>query len=435
MSLIPAVSSNSNECCRHVPLLIPIKWCCHQLRTMGSLQDAAGTNTCARVASKICLVVLALIAFIPSLIIAGIGLCFSCTFSKEPAGLPINTKIIASNQKPKMLPPPPLKQNSKPSPINQPVSVRSNNKTKPLPPPPTKPAQTKPPTPAQPPSPPKAKPNLPPVVVKRADITEFEDTDLQFDVPGVAPVEVLASKAIEFFKNPNVASRKSLELFFDGLGPNATDHQIIDELLAGHQGFHVGESHDHVAPKKFFIENMEHLKSNGVKTIFFEGFDFRDQNTIDMFLDGTWDENTPEVARLKNLALGWDANYKIPARWSNWEVIKKAKEHNIGISCMDFQGLNIGAGRLLGMNYIAAKVMARELKKFGPNDKFVGYVGAYHLCQPVTDPNIGCSEIVQCPALLIRDNKKNPTKREVFYEALPSDKCVGKVHINVFAPV
>lgn len=404
----------------HIPLVKPVEWCFRQIKNIGNLNDAAGSTRCARVASKICLVFLAFVTLIPNLILAGVGLAFSCIFKKRnvlPAPVP------TQNQPPAISLPTPIPQ---PKPITQPSkqTPKKSSKTK-------QPTQSKPTiiTPNKPSS-------TTPSPLKKAatllNLTEFNDKDLQFYSSTHTPEEVLLNKAIEFFASKGVKARKSLQLDYSHLGPQATDHQIIDEILKKHQGFNVGESHNHLSSKRFFLENMAYLKSKNVKTIFFEGADFRDQNAMDQYLSGVWDENQADIKKLKEKILDYSRGFGVPDHLSDWEVLKAAKKHGIHVSFIDYGREVSGPARLLRMNYVAAKVMARDLQKFGPNDKFVGYVGWNHIAKVNSDPNFGLSELFQCPAVIVRDNSTT-NQRNVVYKKIPSDNFVGNIHVVIFA--
>lgn len=478
--------TNSDElCCSHIPLVSPVNWCFGQFRDIGNLKNAPGSTKCAQVAAKIGMLVVAIIAMIPSMLLACIGLSFSCVFKKNaPTVIPANinpttatkpTPAVVTKPMPVMVtkPMPAPNRVANQQPVNNPVSKPSTQdilKNSLIYIRPNLPAVCPPQTPPGNPQPPKSKPTMPakpaarpsmpklvptnlvltpgnsltspnqhalivppppPLRRQPSALVDFDYEDLNFYDPTTPARDVLEFKALMFFAEDKIKARKSLKLDFSHLGPNATNHQIIDELLEDHRGFNVGESHNHLSSKKFFIDNMAYFKTKNVRTIFFEGLDHQLQSAIDGYMDGTFDENDCEIMSIKEHIANYSKGFNIPAHLSDWEVIKAAKANGIRISLIDYSDKVGGPGRLLRMNYVAAKVMARDLRDFGPDDKFIGFIGWNHLAKANNDPNFGMSELFQCPAVIVRDNTRSNT-RHVVYEKIPEDNFVGNIHVVIF---
>lgn len=418
-----------NSECGHIALVQPVLWCCRQIYNIGNVKGAAGSNQCARVASKMCHVALAIILFLPSAALALIGLMFSCAFSKKAAGV-----VIPSTIKPNAL----SKSAAKPSALPKSAVPRIASQ------PPAKvkwsplyPSSVIPTPPGQyifPPPPKKAEPA---VVITREDLTKFELEDLEFEpnVPGITKDEILTNKAMAFFEDPMVSGRQSLDIDFSALGEFAKDRNIIDALFENNDRFVIGELHDNIASKLFLINNMEYLKSKGVTTLFWEMPNFYKQTALDAYQSGACDASEPQVKEFIDYIKRADDYWGLPHEGSYKRLMDSAIKHGIRLVLMDYDmpGNFTVPGRFVRMNYVAAKVIAKEIRSFKPNEKFVALTGMMHLAQLQTDPNPGMSELLQCPAVGIMQNRENPNVRRVVYGDYPISeaKYVGNRHITI----
>lgn len=379
----------------HITLIQPVKWCGRQIYNIGNFKGTTGSNQCARIVVKISQVALAVILLLPCAVIAWVGLIFSCAFSKQPIAV--------------VSPPTPV-----PNSIDQPAAES------------IRPGQYIFATVPRKPGPP----------ISEDDLRQFHDNDLKLssNVPGVDNEAVFVNKAKKFFDDPKVKGRQSPDTDYSVLGEHANDHTIIDALLQNSHGFNIGEFHDTTPAKCFLIQNMGYLKAQGVTTLFFEGPDFRYQDTIDAYLQGILDSKDTQVQRLLNFIERLDNAWRMPENVSFMSVVESAKKHGIRVVFIDYKlSPDWKTNRIIKMNYVAAKVMARELKKFGPKDKFVALMGMSHLCQVEGDPNLGLSELFQCPALGVMQNREDPKVRRVVYGNYPlvDVNFIGNRHITI----
>jgi hypothetical protein len=190
------------------------------------------------------------------------------------------------------------------------------------------------------------------------------------------------------------------------LSSNTNPSNLVESLLANHDGFCVGEVHSDRAPKKWIIDNMAVLKSNGVKTLFLEHlhYDTMQKDLNDYFNAGN-DIKMPEI--LVKCLREMDAGYRIhDGNFGFLQLVKEAKNQGIRVVAIDTSvsylagtskktGVNNRSERHRGMNALASYIIEKEKKE----GKFIALMGSGHVGKVEGVP--GVADILQCPSLII----------------------------------
>lgn len=198
-----------------------------------------------------------------------------------------------------------------------------------------------------------------------------------------------AAKLNRFYEKYQIEEKKSFIFSSDCL----TAQEIIDEFLNKNQGFCIGEEHSHKAPKDFLIDNMQLLNEKGVKVLFMEQFYDQLQSDLDDFaLTGDVSQNLKNNINNARHSYG----YK--------EVVMAARAAGIRVVGIDSKSANIddNKNRNRVMNYIAFKIMKKEISKLKDNEKYVILTGSNHMSM-VHEGVPGLAEILKCPRWVISD--------------------------------
>lgn len=212
------------------------------------------------------------------------------------------------------------------------------------------------------------------------------------------PNQLNWSRWISGFRLPLIVMNNNLEWGYMTLAL-----KTIGSLLDNNQGFGMGESHTHHAPKDFLIDNMEYLKRKGVRKIALEFFVDEMQPYLDYY------HNTGIF--LKKLL---EEINKMFCNHGIKKLLESSRKHNIRIIGIDKTELRMSlkectyenlAERSMKMNPYAAKIIKNNVSSFSP-EKFVALMGADHLFE--TYPGIpGICNILKCPAVTIVDANSN----------------------------
>lgn len=351
-----------------IPLTAPARWCHKQI--CNALHN--NSSNCMAVATRVAKFIIAILAMIPCMLLALVGLCCHRV-----------CKIKISQPSPN------------PSPIHPPSTS------------PLKRSLTPPPKPTE---------------TSIDDLHRFSGDEF-------------LQAALQCFALPEVQNCEACNLdLTQSLSIDSTEHEIIDKILSGQRGFCVGEEHDNLAAKKFFIENMAYLKSKGVKVLFIEGITFRFQGMLDKYMSDEYLKNSDDCIEATKLMEEIKTIWSRESGEQDYKVIEEAKKHGIRVVAIDYGKSLEGRMRILRMNYLAYRIMHHELRKLRPNDKFAAFVGWGHLCRQKANPDVpGVSELFQCPAIAVRDRTRaQSADRFVIYDTMAMNDCVGKIHANIF---
>ncbi|RUR09722.1 membrane-targeted effector domain-containing toxin [Legionella sp. km772] len=221
-----------------------------------------------------------------------------------------------------------------------------------------------------------------------------------------------AVKLDEFFSQASRVPPKPLE----------KSHELFDAP------FIVGESHSHISPKKFLIENMKQMKAKGCEILFMEHlfYDTNQQDLDEFFLTGKFSANL--MARLKDMnrsgmehSFGAASNLSSPL-WKENDyiaVLKAAREAGIRVVGIDissvYKSQKIGVDnqqlddtRISYMNYTAAKIMEREISTLPKDKQWCAFMGNAHVNNFNNIP--GVSELLGARSVFIFDNLDWTTK-------------------------
>lgn len=169
-----------------------------------------------------------------------------------------------------------------------------------------------------------------------------------------------------------------------------TQIKVMENFLSRNQGFCIGESHDDKAPKHTLIENMEFLKKQGVAVLFMEQFYEDLQPDLDDYA------RTGMIS--SNLKKRMD---KSKYQYGYLEILEAARQAGIRVVGIDHRLANIidDDARTISMNYIAYKIMKKEISQLG-DKKYVVLAGVAH----TSHKNIpALSKLLNCPSWIIRD--------------------------------
>jgi hypothetical protein len=410
----------------------PVKWCFRQFQELSTLKHLASQCQLVAIAQKVALAALALIALLPSGILAGLEWCLKgkpqirYQLKPEKAKEEVTKKDEAQAKNidellqaqaalafshgedafddhfGAILPSPQIKvaDHSLQQPIQAPI--KQEEKEEPIAP------------------------------AKKVKHPPIED-ELHF-----ASGDALFWEASQHFEIYEMHKDQSLHFDFSELGPYASDEAIINALLSHSQGFCVGEIHEEAASKRFLIENMAYLKCLGVKILFFEGIDYQnEQKLIDRYMA---DEvlTASEQEQLQNI-MGRILNFIGPqdSPHTAFGILAAAKECGIRVVGIDYS-LALEEKkiefepRIARMNYVAWQIMKKEMASLEPQDKFAAHMGLSHLCRDSDTARIpGVAELFDCPAIVLRDKaRKEIAERTVHYESEESTRVQNNMKIE-----
>lgn len=204
--------------------------------------------------------------------------------------------------------------------------------------------------------------------------------------------------------------------------PSVTPKESLEktsDLLK--EPFIVGESHTHISPKKFLIENMKKMKENGYEILFMEHL-FYDthQKDLDHFFE-TGEISNELMTQLQAMNrhglvhLFDHSSEAIPDLWKKNDyiaVLQAAREAGIRIVGIDVSpvyksqkiGMNseqMDSTRIGYMNYTAANIMQREIHSLPPGKKWCAFMGNAHVNSFENTP--GVSELLNARSVYIFD--------------------------------
>lgn len=185
--------------------------------------------------------------------------------------------------------------------------------------------------------------------------------------------------------------------------------------------FIVGESHSHISPKRFLIENMKKMKENGCEILFMEHLFYdTNQKDLDKFFE-TGGISKELMARLKEMNRsgmkhGFGSASKITSPlWEQYDyiaVLHAAREVGIRVVGIDvstvYQSQKIGMNdkqlddtRIKYMNYTAAQIMQHEISALPLGKKWCGFMGNTHV--NTYENTVGVAELSGARSVYIFD--------------------------------
>jgi len=175
--------------------------------------------------------------------------------------------------------------------------------------------------------------------------------------------EKLVADAQAFFTTVELPARPRIP----AIEANASEKEIITQLLSQSPGIVIGEAHSCVASKKFLIDNMELLASQDVRTLYMEHLftDFHQADLEALARTGEMPENLSKYLKELDIGQGTDR----ARRYTFMAVVQSAAKHHIRIQAIDclpsyyMDGLqlkDIANPRVKMMNFYANKVIRAE---------------------------------------------------------------------------
>lgn len=204
-----------------------------------------------------------------------------------------------------------------------------------------------------------------------------------------------------------------------------SDDKMIETLLKDFQGFCVGEAHNEVSSKKFFINNMENFKKHNIKAIGFEGIDYTEQDALDAYLNDSYQGDKVMEKRVADL-LQKVRTYLGPKsdKYRDDMILEAAKKHGIRVIAIDVPselekknltleltsfGLSVVPRTDLHirrhlMNFAASVIMEEVISSLKDGEKYVCLMGANHVLRARgegvdTEKVPGVADLLQCPAI------------------------------------
>lgn len=229
---------------------------------------------------------------------------------------------------------------------------------------------------------------------------------------------------------------EKLDGFFSSVSPVMPKKSLerIQDLLE--ESFIIGESHLHISPKKFLIDNMKKMKENGYDILFMEHlfYDTNQKDLDDFFKTG--EISADLMAQLKEMNRGGMSHFFGPTSkitsplWKENDyiaVLRAAREAGIRIVGIDistvYKSQKIGIDnqqlddtRIRYMNYTAAQIMEREISLLPIGKKWCGLMGNTHV--KTFENTIGVAEIFGARSVYVFDHQDwmdstEPSKSEM----------------------
>jgi Haem-binding uptake, Tiki superfamily, ChaN len=177
-----------------------------------------------------------------------------------------------------------------------------------------------------------------------------------------------------------------------------TPQQVIHELLQRNEGLMFGDLHGEKAIPDFLINIMPDLRKDGVRHIFIEMFDSKDQQIIDQFYRGG--DKAELVKYLKEK--GWDKRSDSGEKgWAERiaDLVEAAKNEDIEVVAMDrdWPADHNASDRLRLANDHWFSLVSTHMATPHANGKYIVYGGGAHSSlssyRPGVDSRLGIPSI------------------------------------------
>lgn len=191
--------------------------------------------------------------------------------------------------------------------------------------------------------------------------------------------DLLLADADQYLKELTLPARVELP----GLAPNMSQRAFIEAVYAKAQGMVVGESHGMISGKRVIIDNLQTLKEQGVKTLYFEHL-LSDMDGVDL---ATLNKQRKLPAGLKKELQTQDTGNGVPVGqpYTFLNVVEQASKMGIDVVAIDcaasyrisnmfYTGI---AHRQRMFSYYASKVIQEHQAANGAH-KWVALVGNSH---------------------------------------------------------
>ena len=229
--------------------------------------------------------------------------------------------------------------------------------------------------------------------------------------------EVLQAEQQQLLENYELRSKGQLPQRANiAIAPDASEADVLKQCLEQSPGIILGESHTEKSPKRFLIDNMHTLASNGVSTLYMEHILVEPhQKLLDAYANSPKDAPMPK--ELESYLMRWDELARLGKNDGLTATVQSAKENGIRIIAFDTEAI-YGLGRSHKQSDLKSRDNSRfkamniaalqSLETHGDGKKFAFFVGSAHVvaCQGV----LGLSELTGCPNMVIQDLKKNKSK-------------------------
>lgn len=216
---------------------------------------------------------------------------------------------------------------------------------------------------------------------------------------------------------------EKLDGFFSNVSPVMPKKPLESTRDLLEEPFIIGESHSHISPKKFLIENMKKMKESGYDILFMEHLFYdTDQKDLDEFFE-TGEITADLMARLKDMNRSGMGHSFGPASgvtsplWKGNDyiaVLRTAREAGIRVVGIDistvYNSQKIGIDdrqlddtRIRYMNYTAVQIMEREISLLPKGKKWCGLMGNAHV--KTFENTLGVAELCGARSVYVFDHQ------------------------------
>ncbi|HAT8180065.1 TPA: hypothetical protein JA361_11510 [Legionella pneumophila] len=227
--------------------------------------------------------------------------------------------------------------------------------------------------------------------------------------------------------------------FFSSVSPVMAKKTLERTQDLFEESFIIGESHSHISPKRFLIENMKKMKECGYEILFIEHLFYdTDQKDLDKFFE-TGEISTNLMYRLKEMNRSGMGHSFGPASgvtsplWKEHDyiaVLRAAREAGIRVVGIDISTVynrqKIGIDdqqlddtRVRYMNYTAAQIIEREINFLPKGKKWCGLMGNTHVKS--FENTLGVAELFGARSVYIFDNQNWKSSSEPGKEKMELD--------------
>lgn len=180
-----------------------------------------------------------------------------------------------------------------------------------------------------------------------------------------------------------------------------TIEKLFKVALQSYQGIILGEVHE--KDQEFLEKYMDLFKEVKITQLYLEGLKINCQGYFDEFFKDRSISNLHD--KLKDEYNHMYDTYQ--------KVFIAADKARIRMMCFEKDESKGGIDRILGMNYLAYKVIQEESKQ----EKFAVVIGQAHLTSSCQGAIPGLAEFLQCPAILVYRSEEEKLKMKETYDA------------------
>jgi len=203
------------------------------------------------------------------------------------------------------------------------------------------------------------------------------------------------------------------------------ESQLLRKLLKeeGYEGVVIGEyDHSSSSPKKFIIDNLNHLKKSGVRTLFMEHLLYDTmQADLDQYYEDVQNKKTKDMPQfIKCYLQKQDRGQRVSDEENGfYALVKAAVEAGIRVVAIDSSvSYSEKTNRIPALNYLSQKIINHEKGE----GKWIAFVGGAHLTN--YDSTMGIANIMGQPSVMVINGDQDEVSVEANKTLILEKGCI-----------